>query len=103
MSGSLLDVIESLLARPELDPEGENAKRLRKMAKQINENVYLTPPDVRFINKCLATLDNIECSALDHYARCTNVLCPERGRACSKVGAEARFASCDYYLGGRRN
>jgi hypothetical protein len=101
MSSTILEVIEGLLARPELDPAGDNAKRLRKLAKQIGENVYITPPDVRFINKCLATLDNIECAALDHYARCTSVLCPERGRACPMVGTEQRFAACDYYIGRR--
>lgn len=100
---NILDILEGLLARPELDPAGENAQRLRKLEKKVGERVGLTPPDVRFINRCLAALDNIECAALDHYARCTSVLCPERGRACPMVGTEARFAACDYYIGGRRN
>lgn len=103
MSDTLLEVIEGLLARPEIDPAGENAKRLRRLEQNIHGRVGLTPPDIRFINQCVATLSNIECGALDHYARCTSVLCPERGRACPFVESEKRFATCDYYIGGRRD
>lgn len=99
----MFELIDGLLSRPEMDPAGENAKRLRKLSKQIKDNVYISPSDVKFVNNCLATLDNIECAALDHHARCTSVLCPERGKACPKVGTEARFAACDYYIGGRRD
>jgi hypothetical protein len=102
MSDNLLEVVEGLLTRPETDPAGENAKRLRRLAKHIRERVGLTPPDIRFINQCVATLANVECGALDHHARCTAVLCPERGRACPLVESEKRFATCEYYIGGRR-
>lgn len=101
MTDTLLELVRGLLARPELDPVGTNAERLRRLAASLERRIQIAPDDVRFINRCVAAFDNIECAALDHHARCGYPLCPSRGRPCPFGEGEKRFVMCDYYLGRR--
>ena len=64
----MIDRIEELLKVA--DPEGENYKKLLKIAERYENSVFPSYADIMFVNEMNELVDNIECEHVRHDGMC---------------------------------